>query len=322
MKFIQRDDVLAVLSFTKAIEVMKQCFADYQKGLISQEQRQVSILPDDKNKNIFAMMPAYLGADRVFGAKLITAFPDNHQLDMPSHLGEILLFDSQNGQPVAMVDANVITWMRTAAVSALATDYLAKKTATTLALLGAGQQAASHLHAISCIRTIQTVFVYDIYEQNTDSLIEKLTKEFPEIRFVKRASIQEAVAEAEIICTLTPSKEAILQKEWVQQGAHINAIGTFTPTTRELSSELMTAGTIYVDDYEAALKESGDVLIPISEGLITDTDIIGSLGELVTNTVSGRSNAEEITIFDAVGLAVEDVCCAEFIFNSLQKEGK
>ncbi len=165
MKIINFEEVVASFSFEEAIQVMKKCFFDYESGKISQNPRLVEILPDGKDKNVFAMMPAYLGENRYFGTKVITAFPDNHQYHLPSHLGEIFVFDAQNGLPKALINANAVTWIRTAAVSALATDYLADQHAKTLALIGAGQQALSHLAAISTIRRITTVFVYDILEE-------------------------------------------------------------------------------------------------------------------------------------------------------------
>lgn len=260
MKIINFEEVVASFSFEEAIQVMKKCFFDYESGKISQNPRLVEILPDGKDKNMFAMMPAYLGENRYFGTKVITAFPDNHQYHLPSHLGEIFLFDAQNGLPKALINANAVTWIRTAAVSALATDYLANPHAETLALIGAGQQALSHLTAISTIRPITTVFVYDILEERRNTFIAKAKKQYPKITFINAISVEDAVRPAEIICTLTSSKEAFLQKEWVREDAHINAVGTFTPDTREISTSLMETSQIYVDDYSAALTESGTCL--------------------------------------------------------------
>lgn len=315
MKLYNFDDVIQRLSFEEAIGVMKQCFVDYYNGIISQSDRTIELLPDGKNQNIFAMMPAYLGPDRFFGAKMITAFPSNPSLNIPSHLGEILLFDSSNGAPVAMVNANAVTWIRTAAVSALATDYLAKKGASRLALFGTGQQATSHLKAISCIRPISTVFVYDINVSRRKTFIDTAQEEFPEIQFINCNSVEETAKSSEIICTLTSSKEAFLDKKIIAPGTHINAIGTFTPITRELTTNLMVQGKIFVDDYNAALKESGDLLIPISEGVLGSESIIGSLGEIIVNSNTTLNNHNDITIFDAVGLAIEDLCCAEYIIQ-------
>ncbi|MEQ7263424.1 ornithine cyclodeaminase family protein [Enterococcus hirae] len=319
MRKIDFEEAVSRLDFQEAIEVMRQCFSDYGEGKISQNTRMVEILPDGKNKNVFAMMPAYLGKDRYFGAKIITAFPDNHLQGLSSHLGEILLFDSKNGVPVALINANAVTWIRTAAVSALATDILAKKEAASLALIGAGQQASSHLNAICAIRSINKVSVYDLSKERSQQFIEEMQTAYPEIEFSSGETLAETVQKAEIICTLTPSKEAFLKKEWLTPGAHINAIGTFTPDTREITSELMKSSAIYVDDYEAAMKESGDLLIPIAEGELSESAISGSLSELVSGKRLLKDQQEKITIFDAVGLAIEDLCCAEYIYQKVKE---
>lgn len=318
MKQVSYDEVIEQLSFKESIQVMKDCFNDHENGTIAQRERMVEILPDGKDKNVFALMPAYLGEKRYFGAKIITAFPDNHSSNLPSHVGEVMLFDSQNGLPVALINANAITWIRTAAVSALATNFLAKEDSSILTLLGTGQQASSHLEAILCVRPIKVVRVYDLNQKAAAAFIERMQANHPELEFINSNNLREAVEHSDIVCTLTPSKEAFLEADFISEGTHINAIGTFTPTTRELKSELMVKGKVYVDDYEAALKESGDLLIPIAEGLMKEENIVGSLGELVTDKVAGRANIEEITIFDAVGLAVEDLCCAEYIYKKLK----
>lgn len=319
MQIIDSHKVITHFSFTEAINVMEQCFKDFQVGKISQEKRMVQQLPDGEEQNIFAMMPAYLGSDRYFGSKIITAFPSNHKQKLPSHLGEIMLFDSKNGQPVAMIDANAVTWIRTAAVSALATDYLAKPSADTLTLIGTGQQAVSHLAAITCVRKIHRVYVYDLDETRRKQFILEQQTNYPKLRFIDCSTLAEATIEADIICTLTPSKHAFLSKKEVKSGTHINAIGTFTPDTRELTSDLMASGQLYVDDYQAVKRESGDYLIPLSEGKIDQTNILGSLGELVTHQKTGRTDEQAITIFDAVGLAVEDLCCAEYIYQKVKE---
>ncbi|MGM0330220.1 ornithine cyclodeaminase family protein [Enterococcus sp. AZ084] len=319
MQIIDSHEVITHFSFAEAIKVMEQCFKDFQVGKISQEKRMVQQLPDGEDQNIFAMMPAYLGSDRYFGSKIITAFPNNHKQKLPSHLGEIILFDSKNGQPVAMIDASAVTWIRTAAVSALATNYLAKSSADTLTLIGSGQQAASHLAAITCVRKIHRVFVYDLDEARRKQFILEQQNKYPELCFIDCSTLTEANIEADIICTLTPSRHAFLSKNDVQPGTHINAIGTFTPDTRELTSDLIASGQLYVDDYQAVKTESGDYLIPLTEGKIDQKSIIGSLGELVTGQKTGRTDEQAITIFDAVGLAVEDLCCAEYIYQKVKE---
>lgn len=320
MKTINFEATLDILSIDQTIAVMKACFADFQNGKISQTPRVVQVLPDGDQQNLFAMMPAYLGADRVFGSKVITAFPKNAGTKYLSHMGQVMLFDSQHGQPVALIDANAITYIRTAAVTGLGTDFLARQDAHDLALIGAGQQAHSHLAAMLAVRPIQTVHVFDLNPAQVEKSIERMQAAYPNVTFIAATSVQAAVADADVICTLTPSKQAFLERDWIKPGAHINAIGTFTPTTREITSDLMVASRLFVDDYEAANHESGDYLIPLAEKVITKAHIQASLGELVTAQKGGRQNDQEITIFDAVGLAVEDLCCAEYVYNLVKED--
>lgn len=315
MRIITELEVLQEFTFPEAITSMVKCFQDFEEKNISQWPRSVLQLPDRAQSNIFALMPAYLGENRVYGAKIMSFFPKNGELQLPTHLGQILLLDSRTGEPLTLIDANSITWIRTAAVSAVATNFLANKHATKLSLIGTGHQASSHLQAILCVRAIDTVFVYDLDSTKQEQFVDLIKQNHPQLHVVSCESLVDATIKSDIICTLTPSKSAFLEKDMISSGTHINAIGTFTPNTRELASDLVTISSIYVDDYDAALKESGDILIPIAEKVFEPSFLKGSLGELVLNKCQGRTTEQEITVFDAVGLAVEDLYCAEYLYN-------
>ncbi|MGX7419703.1 ornithine cyclodeaminase family protein [Carnobacterium gallinarum] len=317
MKVIEAQEVHQLLTMKKSIDVMKETFLKFQQKEYIQPIRRIDKLPD-KEQNIFAFMPAYLGEDSYFGAKLITSFAKNQGTKYSSHLGYVMLFQSQHGNPVALIDASSITQIRTAAVSGVATELLANEDAKTLALIGAGVQARSHLAAILAVRSIEQVYVYDIFAKSAENFKTEMEAQYG-CNVIICKSVESAVAEADIICTLTPSKEAYLKPEWIKQGAHINAIGTFTPTTREITSELMAQAELFVDDYDAIKKESGDYLIPLNEKIISDTHIKASLGELLTKEKSGKSSSKSVTIFNAVGLAVEDIACAKFIFEASEQ---
>ena len=214
-----------------------------------------------------------------------------------------------------MVEAGSITQIRTGAVSAVATDLLARADADKLAIIGAGAQGRSHLEACMCVRNIKEVSVYDISDEAAKRYAAEMTDKFG-IPLKVTASVQEAVKDADIICTVTPSKEPYLKPEWIKEGAHINAVGTFTPTTREVTSQLVKASRLYSDYTDAMKKESGEYLIPLSEGLIDESHIKGSIGELLLQKAEGRTNDKEITLFAALGLAVEDVAAAAYVLNS------
>lgn len=314
MKIISEQEVYENLSMQECIELMETALADYTKGTSAQYLRNIIKLP---HGNLFGFMPAYLGDGDYFGAKIVTSFPGNAGTGYPSHLGSVLLFDSTYGEVRASVDATAITHIRTGAVSAVATKLLARKDAHSLALIGAGAQARSHMEAISLVRDIKSVTVYDLKKENAKAFAAEVSRTY-HIPVTVCEDVKSAVSSADIICTVTLSKEPLLYGDWVKPGTHINAVGSFSATTREVSSDLVVNSSLYCDSLESILKEGGEFLIPKSEGKIDDSHIKGSLGDILLGTVRGRNSDSEITLFDALGLAVEDVACAKAVYLKLK----
>lgn len=310
MKIIEAQEARERLDMATCIGLMREAFTALENGTAMQPLRSVNTIP---HGNSFGFMPAYLGDNDYFGAKVITAFHGNIGTEYPSHMGYVMMFESVHGSFVGMADCAVITEVRTGAVSGVATDLLARKDAKKLAIIGAGAQARSHMAATMLVRpSIEAVSVYDIRPEAAGKFAAE-TEEKYGVPVKVCADVQEAVADADIICTVTPSKEAYLQKEWVKKGAHINAVGTFTPTTREVTSDLVAASKLYADQIAAMKKEAGEYLIPLAEGKITEDHIVGSIGQVLLGTAPGRQSDEEITLFDALGLAVEDVICGRYL---------
>ena len=310
MKIIEAQEARERLDMATCIGLMREAFTALENGTAMQPLRSVNTIP---HGNSFGFMPAYLGDNDYFGAKVITAFHGNIGTEYPSHMGYVMMFESVHGSFVGMADCAVITEVRTGAVSGVATDLLARKDAKKLAIIGAGAQARSHMAATMLVRpSIEAVSVYDIRPEAAGKFAAE-TEEKYGVPVKVCADVQEAVADADIICTVTPSKEAYLQKEWVKKGAHINAVGTFTPTTREVTSDLVAASKLYADQIAAMKKEAGEYLIPLAEGKITEEHIVGSIGQVLLGTAPGRESDEEITLFDALGLAVEDVICGRYL---------
>lgn len=308
MKIIENAQVRELLSAEKCVAAMREALVDLERGKCAMPLRSVHILP---NTAAFGFMPAYLGD--YFGAKVLAAYAGNAGTQYPSHIGYVMLFESEHCTVKAMVDASAVTEIRTGAVSAVATDVLARKDAHKLALIGAGAQARSHTAAIVTVRDITEISVYDLRPEAMKRFAEETQAKYG-IPVRCCASVAEAVADADIICTLTPSKEAYLTREMVKPGAHVNAVGTFSKTTREAASDLVAASRLYADQIEAMKSESGEYLIPLAEGLITEDHIVGSVGQALLGQVPGRGSEEEITLFDALGLAVEDVACAKSVY--------
>lgn len=311
MIIVEAPEVDSLLPMRDCIDLMREALAGLSDGTYTQPLRTVLTLPDG---DLFGFMPANLGHSGYFGAKLVTAFHHNLELGLPSHRGYVMLFEGHSGGLVAMVEAGVVTRLRTGAVSALATELLSRPESRRLALIGAGVQARSHLEAISLVRDIQSVTVYDIDPGRAASFCEEAQRR-QDIPVTAASSVGEAVAEADIICTLTPAALPYLSLDMVRPGTHINAVGAFSPGKRELCSDLVAASRLYADQVEAMKRECGEYLIPLREGLIGEDHIRGSIGDILLGTVPARTTADEITLFDALGLAVEDLACARRIYE-------
>lgn len=310
MKIVEKEEVFARLTMPVCIELMREAFRLLETGAAQQPVRAMTKFPQGE---VFGFMPAYLGSTDYFGAKVVNAMPQNVGTQYPSHNGYVIVFESAHGQCVGLADAGAITQIRTGAVSAVATDLLARKDSKVLAIIGTGAQGRSHLEAILCVRPgIELVKVYDVRREAAERYRSEMEARFG-CKIEICASTEEAVRDADIICTVTPSKEAYLQADWVKPGAHVNAVGTFSPTTREVTSELVARSRLYADQVEAMKKESGEYLVPLQEGLITESHIRGSLGSLLLGTAEGRVSDTDITLFDALGLATEDVICGRWL---------
>ena len=308
MKIIEKEQVRQLLTPEKCIRAMEEALVDLETGKCDMPQRLICKMP---NGAAFGFMPAYVGD--YFGAKVLTAYAPNMGTEYPSHIGYVMLFESQHCTVSAMVDASSITEIRTGCVSAVATRLLARPDAHRLAIIGAGAQARSHLAAIRLVREITEVTVYDLFPAAAERYATEMTEKYG-IPVKIAASVAEAVADADIICTLCPAKEPYLTRDMVKPGVHINAVGTFSPVTREVSSDLVAASRLYSDYTPSTKKESGEYLIPLQEGLITEHHILGSVGELLLGRAEGRTSDSDITVFDALGLAVEDVASAKMVY--------
>ncbi|MCI8505162.1 MAG: ornithine cyclodeaminase family protein [Lachnospiraceae bacterium] len=308
MKIVEEAKVRELVTPEECVKIMRQALSDLEKGRYDMPPRMVVTLP---NTAVFGFMPAYVGD--YFGAKVITAYGPNAGTGYPTHIGYVMLFEGEHCTVAGMVDATAVTELRTGAVSAVATDYLARKDAHTLGIVGAGAQARSHMAAIRTVRDIKSVRVYDIREEASRAFAEEISGKYG-VPVTVCGSVREAVQEADIVCTLTPAKEAYLTRDMIRPGTHVNAVGTYTPTTREAASDLVAASRLYADQTTAMKAESGEYLIPLKEGLITEEHIVGSIGQVVNKEAPGRGSDEEITLFAALGLAVEDIACAKYVF--------
>jgi alanine dehydrogenase len=277
------------------------------------------LLPGDTG-NLMGLMPSYLGGIQSVGVKVIAAFPTNHGTEYDTHQGVVILFDAEYGLLRAIVDGTAVTAIRTAAVSGVATRLLARPDAGDLAVIGAGTQARSHLEAMLAVRAIRRVRVFSLPLEGAHAFAERETRRHG-IRVEVMNSAREAVEGAEIVCTVTSAREPVVLGEWLAPGAHINAVGAFTPTTRELDTTAVAKARLYVDRRQSTLNEAGEFLIPKREGVIGDDHIVGELGEVLMGKIPGRGSADEITLFKSLGIAIEDLAAAHHIWRKAEETG-
>jgi ornithine cyclodeaminase len=314
---LNQQGVEQLLPVNECIEVMEQAFVALARAEIEQPLR--TIFRPANVKGVMAMMPTFRGGSApLFGLKAICVFPGNAALGKDAHQGAVILFDGTTGELRAIVNASAITAIRTAAVSGLATRVLARKDASTLAIIGAGVQARTHLEAIASVRKLERVRVAARRKESAESFCREMQLRVScDLEAVD--SNEAAVRDAQIIVTVTTSREPVIRREWVAAGAHINAIGTFSPKARELDTATMVGASVFVDRRESAFNEAGDYLIAAAEGAIGPESIRAELGEVLIEKHPGRTSEDEITIFKSLGLAMEDLAAAEYCYRKAEE---
>jgi ornithine cyclodeaminase/alanine dehydrogenase-like protein (mu-crystallin family) len=296
--FLSEEQVRRHLRMTDLIAAMEKALIDFSAGKVTQPVR--SVIKVDPPGGFLGLMPA-LTPDGL-GLKAVTFYPSNATHGIPTHMATIFLVDPETGRPLAVMDGRLITEMRTAAVSAVATKLLAPRDAQVLAILGSGVQALSHAEALRLVRNFKEIRVWSPTREHA----ERFAKEIG----AKAMSAEEAVRNADVVVTATNSKTAILKGSWLKPGCHINAVGACRPDWRELDDEAMQ-NVLFVDSREGAMKESGDVIL-------SSAKIYAELGEALTGKVPSR--ASETTIFKSLGMAVEDIGAAMLVYRSVAAE--
>jgi len=316
---VSRNEVRQWLPMNECIDVMAETLKMQSQRKTVNPLRQSMWLPD--RKGLLGMMPAYLADYDIMGIKVVSVFSGNHDTQYDSHQGAVKIFETKNGCLLAIVDASEITAIRTAAVSALATDLLANKRAKTLAILGTGVQGTKHLEAIRLVRKIEQVQVWDLDTDKAHQFAERESKRHS-IPIAAMKKSHDAALGADIICTTSAATEPILFGESIKDGVHINAVGASFKMYRELDTPAVVKSSLFVDRRESTLNEAGDFLFPKEEGAIGDDHIQGELGEILLNQITGRKSSDEITLFKSLGLAIEDVASAYFIYQKMSKAGQ
>ena len=311
-------DVRVVLPMRELIPAMRAALIEYSNGAAQQPLR--TVLEIGPDRSFFGIMPASLERPPAMGTKLVTVYASNRAAGLPSHLATIVLLDPATGALDAIVDGRYITEARTAAVSAVATDLLARPDAGTLAILGSGVQARSHLEALQCVRTLRAVRVWSPTMAHCEAFAAAMA---PHSRapISVAGSAREACEGADLIVLATAARTPVVASGWIADGAHVCAVGACRPSHREMDAALVGRARTFVDSRIGALAEAGDIVMAIAEGAIDAAHLAGELGELAAGAVAGRRDDREVTVFKSLGMAVEDVAAARLAVEGARTRG-
>lgn len=317
---LARQDIERVLTMNDTIDIVEEGFRQLDMGNVTMPQR--AVVSVKEHQGIFLVMPACVsGVMNVFSNKIVTVYPNNPERHgLPTTLASIALHDVQTGALISCMDGSFITAMRTGAVSGIATKYLARKDSRTVGVLGAGVQARTQLEAMSEVLDIENAKVYGLDMDQTQQFCQEMAEKL-DIKVNPCNKSEDVVRGSDVAILATSSKNPVLDGNWLDEGTHINAIGSHTPTTRELDDVSVQRSKIVVDLKEAALSEAGDLLIPMAKGILPSNPIYADLGELVTGRKKGRTNNREITLFKSVGLAIQDAATAYKAYNLAKERG-
>jgi ornithine cyclodeaminase len=319
VRVLSGEDVRAALTMSECIEAMDVVLRELAAGELYLPLR--SVVRPPKSQSLMGLMTAHrAGSAPAYGLKAVAIFPENPSRGLDAHQGVVVVFDGEDGHVRGIVDASAVTAIRTAAVSAVATRALAQDGAATLAVLGAGVQAAAHIEAMAMVLPLERVRIYSRRPERAAQLAAETAERYAWDASAA-ASVEEALREAAVVVTATTAREPIVERAWLAPGAHVNAVGSSIPTTRELDGATMAAARIVVDARESALSESGDVLLAMREGTLAEDVSLVELGEVLSGSAPGRAGAEDLTVFVSLGLAVEDLAAAELALRVAEQAG-
>jgi ornithine cyclodeaminase/alanine dehydrogenase-like protein (mu-crystallin family) len=319
---LSHDDVLAALPPAECADAMAAVLAAHATGGTHMPLRSVMMPPGAAG--FMGMMPGWRGrhdgTDASFAVKVVCIMPGNPARGMDAHQGLVALFDGQTGVPTAILDGSAVTQVRTAAVTAVATGALARRDASTLAMLGAGVQAYAHLEALRPVRKFEQVRVFAPTAEHARAVADHFGNEGWMVTVA--ASAEEAVRDADVVVAATNSREPVLRREWLMPGAHLNAVGASTPRSLEIDAETLAASALFCDSRESVSNEAGEYLQAVREGLIDGIGHVrAELGEVLAGLAPGRRDDSELTLFRSLGLAVEDLAAAERAIATARASG-
>ncbi|WP_375208119.1 ornithine cyclodeaminase family protein [Hyphococcus sp.] len=317
MYLIDSKFVYENLAYKDCIEAVREAMIAFSAGRTRQHLR--SIL-DIGEGALFGVMPGAMGEVGIFGAKLVSVFPGNFELGKSSHQGVVVLFEAEGGAPVCVVDAGAVTAIRTAAASAAATDALARPDASTLALMGYGEQAYTHARAMCEVRELQEVRIWGRSAERAAALAGRLETDL-DVKVYAASSAEAAVAGADIICTVTSARDPVLKRRWVAPGTHVNAVGSSFAGPAEIDNDLVKDARFIADSRQGVISQGGEFLRAKAAGLVDDAHIAAEIGKVFSGEAQGRRSADEITVYKSLGHIVQDLIAAALLMKVMDKAG-
>lgn len=312
MLHISAEDIYRALPMAECIEVVENAMRELSRGTTLQPDRWIMPLGGG---NAMGIMPGAMKLPAIHGIKLISLYPDNPARGLSSHQGVMVLFASETGTPVAILDASALTAQRTAAASAAATRALARTDARVLAILGSGEQATHHLPGLLKVRAFEKVRVWSRTPAHAQAFVDRHSDLGPSLE--TRPSAREAVAGADVIVTVTASPEPILDGAWLEPGQHVSLVGASVASSREIDIEGVALGRFFVDSSQAAASQAGELLAAINAGRIDVGHVVGEIGAVYDGHLEGRRSADDITIYKSLGTAAQDLATANEVWRLL-----
>ena len=317
---LDRQTIQSLLDMDKMIGILEQAFGELASGSAVMPQR--TAVADPSVNGWYAFMPAQLKSMGALGVKSVTVYKDNPSTHgLPATLATIVLMDSQTGQTLAVMDGGYITAMRTGAVTGLATKYLARTDAKTAGVMGSGVQARTQLWGMASGADIEKALVFSLEPPEAQKAFAEEAADMLGIPVDLAESGEDIVRGVDVLSLATTATTPIIDSDWIQPGLHINGIGSHAVGVREIDTKTMVMSKLVCDNVDACLAEAGDVQIPIEEGAMTAGDIYGEIGELITGSKPGRESDEEVTIFKSVGLSIQDISAAHYVYQRALEEG-
>jgi ornithine cyclodeaminase/alanine dehydrogenase-like protein (mu-crystallin family) len=318
IRVLRAAEVRTLLPMSECVELMRRTMIALSEGRAVVPLRSIMAMPGARG--MLGNMPGYLADPECFGVKLVSLMPRNDPSRYSSHLGLVLLFESEHGCPVGMLDAAEITAIRTAAASGLATHLLARQDAGDLAILGAGEQARSHLEAMLAVRPLRRIRVW-ARDRAKAEVFAGTEGTRHGVAIETSASVPEAVAGADIICTLTKAREPILLGEWIARGAHLNVVGSSIASAAEIDTAAVVQSRFFVDCRNSTVNEGGEYLRALRCGAISAAHIAAEIGEVANGTHPGRTSRDEVTLYKSLGVAPQDLASAHYVLDRARAAG-